>query len=190
MFTGIVEATGEVAACGPGRLEIYSDLPVAVGESIAVDGVCLTAISISDGIIAAELSEETLSRSTLSNLHPGDKVNLERPLAATGRFGGHIVQGHVDGVGQIIQSRDNGGSRTLRIQVAEDLLGYLAVKGSVAVDGVSLTVSTVQANSFSVDLIPFTLTSTTLGNKSDGELVNLETDVLAKYVESVLKGRQ
>lgn len=189
MFTGIIEATGKVAALRSGRLEIETGLALEAGDSISVDGVCLTASRCAGGRFAADLSQQTVSRTTLGALSPGSPVNLERPVAASGRLGGHIVQGHVDAVGQISEIAPQGGSTAMLITAPDEITPYLAARGSIAVDGVSLTVSGIQGGCFSVDLVPFTLASTTLGSKGEGQLVNLEADILAKYVESLLKGR-
>jgi riboflavin synthase len=188
MFTGIVEAVGEVLVAGEGRVAIASPLDgMAPGDSIAVEGVCLTAAEVSAGTFTANLSEETLARTTLGNLRPGVAVNLERPLQAGGRFGGHVVQGHVDGVTTIAGVERHPGSATMSFRLPGGLARYLVEKGSVAVDGVSLTVAALDAATFSVALVPYTLEHTTLGAKGAGAEVNLEVDVLAKYVERLLE---
>lgn len=191
MFTGIVEDRGSVRALAP-RFEVACgpDLAgAAIGASIAVNGVCLTVVDHPGGGLAFDLSSETLARTSLGRLAPGDPVNLERPLAADGRFGGHIVQGHVDGVGTVAGLEHVDTGAVLRIDVPRDLARYLVEKGSVAVDGVSLTVARQAQGTIEIWLIPHTLDHTTLGTARSGDPVNLEVDVIAKYVESMLDGR-
>lgn len=190
MFTGIVEALGEVRAVGP-RLRIATSLAASagLGDSIAVDGVCLTVATREDDVVGFDLSAETLARTGLGGLRAGDAVNLERPLAADGRFGGHIVQGHVDGVGTVVRLERTPTGATLTVEAPAGLARYLVEKGSVAVDGVSLTVARLDGATFDVALIPHTLEVTTLGDVASGDLVNLEVDVIAKYVESMLDRR-
>jgi riboflavin synthase len=193
MFTGIVEELGAVAAIEPGedsaRLTVRGPLVTADathGASIAVNGVCLTVVSHDDGEFTVDVMAETLRRSGLGALRTGDRVNLERAMAAGGRFGGHIVQGHVDGTGQILDRQPGDRWEVVRFSLPEDLARYVVEKGSITVDGVSLTVASVDDSSFTVSLIPTTLDLTTLGHKEIGEPVNLEVDVLAKYVERLL----
>ena len=193
MFTGIVEELGAVAAIEPGedsaRLTVRGPLVTAGathGASIAVNGVCLTVVSHDDGEFTVDVMAETLRRSGLGALRTGDRVNLERAMAAGGRFGGHIVQGHVDGTGQILDRQPGDRWEVVRFSLPEDLARYVVEKGSITVDGVSLTVAGVDDSSFTVSLIPTTLDLTTLGHKEIGEPVNLEVDVLAKYVERLL----
>jgi riboflavin synthase len=194
MFTGIVEALGEVTAMAEteaGRRLVLSgpglgDLPV--GASLAVNGVCLTAVSVSDDTVTLDIVPETLQRTNLGELEVGGQVNLERPMPAGGRFDGHIVQGHVDGVGTVTEvATDPDGGVVMTVQVPEALLRYLVEKGSVTIDGVSLTVAALTAEGFTVALIPHTLEVTTLGSRKAGDRVNLEMDVLAKYVERLLR---
>lgn len=193
MFTGIVEQLGTVTATtdhdGGRRLAIsgegLSGLPM--GASISVNGVCLTAVEIGDGSVVVDVIPETLRRTNLGSLSNGDAVNLERPMRADGRFDGHIVQGHVDGTGRIGSIETADGGTTFEIEVTEDLVGYLVEKGSVTVDGVSLTVAGLTSSGFTVALIPHTLQVTTLGLRKVGDVVNLEVDVLAKYVERLLR---
>jgi len=194
MFTGIVERLGTVAQVadfgGLRRLTIEAGPltgDMEVGDSIAVNGVCLTAVEVDGGFLAVEAVPETLQRSNLGRLGAGDRVDLERPLAAAGRFDGHIVQGHVDGVGTLRSVIAEGDSRRLWFDAPESLHRYLVEKGSVAVDGVSLTVSAVDDSGFEVVLIPHTLDVTVLGLRAPGDPVNLEVDVLAKYVERMLE---
>jgi riboflavin synthase len=188
MFTGIVEEVGTVEAVGP-RLAVRARRVVedtAPGASLAVNGACLTVVERVGDRLAFDLSPETLSRTALARLRPGDPVNLERPVTLLSRLGGHLVQGHVDGVGEVSDVEDAPPGRRLWIRVPEGLARYVAEKGSVAVDGVSLTVAAVEAGRFAVALVPFTLEATTLGRAVPGTPVNLEVDVVAKYVERLL----
>ena len=188
MFTGLVADTGTIRAIHDGRLEVETALGahLAEGDSVAVNGVCLTAVEPHTDGFAADVMPETLRRSSLGPLEPGAKVNLELPLRAGDRMGGHVVQGHVDGTGDVSTVREEGNSRVVRIAAAADLLRYVVEKGSIAVDGVSLTVSAVEDDWFEVSLIPETLERTTLGGAEAGSTVNLEVDVLAKYVEKLM----
>jgi riboflavin synthase len=193
MFTGIVEERGTVREVGPTRLVVGCRTVVTdteVGASIAVNGVCLTVVERSAEHLAFDLSEETLRRTSLGRLASGDPVNLERPLTLMGRLGGHLMQGHVDGVGTVagLRSTPDGGA-WLTVRPPADLRRYVVEKGSVAVDGISLTVAAEDADAFSVALIPHTLDVTTLGAARVGDPVNLEVDVIAKYVEALLEGR-
>jgi riboflavin synthase len=187
VFTGLVAGTGKVRALRDGCLEVDTPLAaeLSAGDSIAVNGVCLTAMDPTSDGFAADVMPETLRRSSLGPLAPGDEVNLELPLRASDRLGGHVVQGHVDGTGAISDVREEGFSRVVRIAAGPDLLRYVVEKGSIAVDGVSLTVSAVDDDSFEVSLIPETLERTTLGSTAPGRTVNLEVDVLAKYLEKL-----
>ncbi|GAA1906342.1 riboflavin synthase [Lapillicoccus jejuensis] len=196
MFTGIVEELGEVLALEPGpdsaRLRVRGPLVVsdaAHGASISVNGVCLTVTDHDAKSFAVDVMAETLRRSSLGVLAAGDRVNLERAMAADGRFGGHVVQGHVDGVGRIERRQPGDRWEVVEVSLPADLARYVVEKGSITVDGVSLTVSALHATSFEVSLIPTTLGLTTLGHKGVGDLVNLEVDVLAKYVERLLADR-
>jgi|SRR5512132_2358881 riboflavin synthase len=186
MFTGLVQDTGTVAALGEGGLSVLAELELAPGDSVAVNGVCLTATAVGDNGFDADVMPETLRRSSLGNLAEGDRVNLELPLRASDRLGGHVVQGHVDGLGTIDSVSEDGFARVVRIAAAADLLRYVVEKGSIAVDGVSLTVAEVDGDGFAVSLIPETLERTTLGEATPGRSVNLEVDVLAKYVEKLV----
>lgn len=192
MFTGLVEDRGAVVAVeatGDGaRLRVRTRLAaeVAEGDSIAVNGVCLTATAIADGSFAADAMHETLRRSSLGALEPGSAVNLELALRADARLGGHIMQGHVDGTGTVAAVRDDGFARIVTVAAGPDLLRYVVEKGSIAVDGVSLTVSRVDGTGFDVSLIPETLERTTLGGAEPGRIVNLEVDIVAKYVEKLV----
>jgi riboflavin synthase len=191
VFTGLVAGTGTVESLerdGEGmRLRVRSELAreLSTGDSIAVNGVCLTAVEPDGDGFSADVMEETLRRSSLGPLGAGDAVNLELPLRAGDRLGGHIVQGHVDGTGVVASVREEGLSRVVRIAAPAELLRYVVEKGSIAVEGVSLTVSAVDDEAFEVSLIPETLERTTLGAAAPGRTVNLEVDVLAKYVEKL-----
>jgi riboflavin synthase len=193
MFTGLIADLGSVKGIESDAdgvtLEISTALAgeLAEGDSVAVNGVCLTATAIDDGAFRAQAMRETLRRSSLQRLRPGSRVNLELALRADGRLGGHIVQGHVDGTGTISGLREEGFSRVLEIDVDDELARYLVEKGSVALDGVSLTVSELRDGGFSVSLIPETLLRTNLGEAQVGDRVNIEADILAKHVERLLK---
>ena len=191
MFTGLVAGTGTVESLdrngGGMRLRVRSELAgeLSAGDSIAVNGVCLTAVAPNAAGFSADVMSETLRRSSLGPLTSGDAVNLELPLRAGDRLGGHVVQGHVDGVGSVDSVRDEGLSRVVRVSAPAETLRYVVEKGSIAVDGVSLTVSAVDGEAFEVSLIPETLERTTLGEAAPGRMLNLEVDVLAKYVEKL-----
>ncbi len=197
MFTGIVEGTGTVASAErPGDVLVvriavgmlFGGLPV--GASIAVNGCCVTAVESDARGFACELTGETLRRTAFDRrLKPGVRVNLERPLRADGRFDGHVVQGHVDGIGRVRELRHLGASAELTIEPPPELERYLVEKGSVAVDGISLTVWGIREGAFTVALIPYTLELTNLREMPEGGLVNLEADVIAKYVERLLAAR-
>ena len=192
MFTGLVQDLGTVAAVEAGaegvRLVVRTGLAgdIAEGDSVAVNGVCLTATRIADGHFSADVMHETLRRSSLAEARAGTPVNLELPLRPTDRLGGHVVQGHVDGMGTVRALREDGFSRVIDIAAPPELLRYVVEKGSIAVDGVSLTVAGVDEESLSVALIPETLERTSLGNAGPGTPVNLEVDVFAKYVEKLV----
>jgi riboflavin synthase len=187
VFTGIVEATGRVVGVSPLALEIASALEApALGDSVAVNGVCLTVASLGEGSFTADLSEETVRRTALGRLEVGSTVNLERAMRADGRFGGHIVQGHVDGTATVTRVEQRPGSTEVWFSLGEPLLRYLVEKGSVTVDGVSLTVASLDAGGFSVALIPHTLGVTTLAGFAEGTVVNIEVDIVAKYVQRLL----
>jgi riboflavin synthase len=193
VFTGLVQELGTVedVARNPdgARLTVASSLAGGLreGDSIAVNGVCLTAVDIAGERFVADVMNETLDRSSLGAAAPGAQVNLELPLRVGDPLGGHIVQGHVDGVGRVIASAQDGFSRRLRIEADPAVLRYVVVKGSITVDGVSLTVAELDDRSFTVSLIPETLQRTNLGAAQDGASVNLEVDVLAKYVERLVR---
>jgi riboflavin synthase len=195
MFTGLIADLGTVLAVVPdgegATLQIGTSLAgeLHAGDSIAVAGVCLTATRVNGGEFEAEAIRETLTRSTLGGLAVGDPVNLELALRADARLGGHIVQGHVDGTGSVAEVREEGLSRVLAIDADPALARYVVEKGSIAIDGVSLTVSALRAGGFEVSLIPETLSRTTLGRAVAGRAVNLEVDILAKHVERLMETR-
>ncbi len=189
MFTGIITDIGELAERAGGRLTIrcsYAAQGIAIGASIACDGACLTATTVtpagSGSLFTVDVSNETLSKTTLGDWRPGQRINLERSLKAGDELGGHIVSGHVDGVARIVDIRPDGESRRFTVEVPPDLARYIASKGSVALDGISLTVNDVDQTRFGINLIPHTLTHTTWGAKKPGDRVNLEVDVFARYV--------
>lgn len=193
MFTGLVEGIGRIKALR--RLgddmkvtiaPIFEMSDCQVGESIAVDGVCLTVTKVSEGAFSMDVSGETLSRSTLRSLRQGSEVNLERPLRLSDRLGGHLVSGHVDGIGKILKKESQQRSWLLTIEIDEQLSRHTVEKGSIAVDGISLTINACEKRSFEVNIIPQTGTVTTILKKKVGDLVNIETDLIGKYVEKFL----
>jgi riboflavin synthase len=189
MFTGIVEELGRAVAVGPRLIvscrKVIQDADVAA--SVAVNGVCLTVVAREMDRLSFDLSPETLSRTSLGSLAPGDPVNLERPATLATRLGGHLVQGHVDGVGTVTEVREAPPGVEMRVKLPDGLVRYVVEKGSITVDGVSLTVTDITDGEFGIALIPFTLEATTLGTARVGDRVNLEVDVLAKYVEGLMK---
>ncbi len=191
MFTGLIEAKGrviEIEKRGVWRLSVASELPeLEVGSSIAVNGACLTVVFSRKGLFSVEVVKETLERSNIALLRIGDEVNLERPLRIGDRIEGHFVLGHVDCMGKILSVVPEGGSRRVWIAVPEEYSIYIVPKGSIAVDGVSLTIASIERNAFSVVLIPHTLERTNLRSRGVGDLVNLEFDVLGKYVHRMLR---
>jgi riboflavin synthase len=194
MFTGIVSDIGEVTARAGGRFTLrsgYAAETIAIGASIACDGACLTAIEVAaageGSRFTVDVSNETLARTTLGEWQPGRRVNLERALRAGEELGGHIVAGHVDGVGVIADIRLDGESRRFIVEAPAGLARYLAPKGSVALDGISLTVNEVDGARFGINIIPHTLTHTTLGARRAGDRVNLEVDLVARYVARLLE---
>jgi riboflavin synthase len=196
MFTGIVEYRGSVAGVekGAGGMRLSLETGpldgLEVGDSISVNGVCLTAVEVDPGRVMVDVVRETLDRSTLGSIEKGDPVNLELPMRVDGRFGGHIVQGHVDGVGEVLAMEPEGDGKRMRLAIPGQLTRYMVEKGSITVDGVSLTVAALNGREMEIALIPQSLQLTTLGLRTVGEKVNLEVDVLAKYVESLLKADQ
>ncbi|MFN4179297.1 MAG: riboflavin synthase [Armatimonadota bacterium] len=192
MFTGIVEEVGEIAQAQRKGMTVFFGIRASFvrdlkkGDSVCINGACLTVVNIQPPLFWVEAVEETLTRTNLGFLKPGDRVNLERALPASGRFGGHFVQGHVDGTGVIAQIVPRLRSKVMKIHTPKELMPYIVPKGSIAVDGVSLTVVEVGQDWFTVSLIPFTLEHTTLGLRKVGDVVNLEVDILAKYVRHML----
>jgi riboflavin synthase len=192
MFTGLVQGLGQIVGIDRSddgvRLTVSADFPLdaAEGDSIAVNGVCLTAVEPLDHVFSADVMNETLSRSSLGAVEQGELVNLELPLRPHDRLGGHFVQGHVDGLGTVEAVEEDGFARRIRVAATPDLLRYVVEKGSIAIDGVSLTVAAVDDESLTVSLIPETLERTSLGAVAPGRTVNLEVDVLAKYVEKLV----
>lgn len=193
MFTGIVEEKGRIKGIRPGAKSciltiegsrIFQDL--RIGDSVAVNGVCLTATSIQGNTFTADVMRETLSRSSLGSLHTGSHVNLERAMAANGRFGGHIVSGHIDGTGQILRIEKDDNAVWYTIGADHSIMHLIVEKGSIAIDGISLTVAAVTSDTFSVSIIPHTASETILSEKKVGDIVNLENDVVGKYVEKLL----
>ncbi|MGE5225441.1 MAG: riboflavin synthase [Planctomycetaceae bacterium] len=194
MFTGIVEERGEVDSLVDHRLVVRCrtvTVDSAIGASVAVNGTCLTVVAREVDTLAFDLSEETLGRTALRRLAPGDPVNLERPVTLAARLGGHLVQGHVDGVGEVlaVEPEPSDGGARLRVRIPGELLRYVVEKGSITVDGVSLTVAALEPEAIWIALIPHTLGATTLGAARAGDPVNLEVDVIAKYVERLTQPR-
>ena len=194
MFTGLVEARGTVRLLEPSGSAIDLTVEISehitsdahIGDSVAINGCCLTVVEISDGFLKFQAGAETLAKTNLGRISLGDQVNIERPLAADGRLGGHFVQGHVDGVGSIKSIDRDGEWITMWFDVPKELALQMVPKGSVTVDGISLTIVDCQHTAFSIALIPHTLEVTTLGQKQVGSVVNLETDILGKYVQKLI----
>lgn len=193
MFTGIIEEVGKVVSIKKGAKssiltiqgrKIFEDLKI--GDSVAVNGVCLTVTSYSKNIFIADVMNETLIRSSLGDLSDGSLVNLERAMAANGRFGGHIVSGHIDGTGRIIKVQRDDNAVWYTITTSDNLMKYIVEKGSIAIDGISLTVAKVDCKSFSVSIIPHTAKETVLSHRSVGDNVNLENDIIGKYVDKLI----
>jgi riboflavin synthase len=196
MFTGIVEEMGSVKAlrrdAGAARLTVSASAVLGgtvLGDSISVNGVCLTVVDLGKDTFSADVALETLKVTNLGELTAGDRVNLERALQLSARIGGHLVSGHVDAVGRIRQRREEGNGWRIFIDAPETVLRYVIKKGSIAIDGISLTVADLDAAGFSIAMIPHTAKLTTLGYKAAGDTVNLEADVIGKYVERLLSGR-
>lgn len=196
MFTGIVEQMGSVKEVTEHEsahrllLEGAALSDLSVGGSIAVDGVCLTVAEVDGSVVAVDVVPETLARTTLGSIEPGDQINLERPMTAEGVFDGHMVQGHIDGVATVVSVEQGDGGTVMTVRAPESLEPYLVEKGSITIAGVSLTITGVEGPLFSVALIPTTLGVTTLGLRKPGDGVNLEVDIIAKYVEKMLKARE
>lgn len=193
MFTGIIEEIGTVKEIRHGHrsavVTIWAEkvlIGTSIGDSIAVNGVCLTVIAMDDDSFSADATPETISRSSLGQMHRGSRVNLERAMAADGRFGGHMVMGHIDGTGKVSRVIKDDNSVLLSIEAAPDLMRYIVEKGSIAIDGISLTVADVQESGFTVSVIPHTASVTTIGWMVAGMTVNLETDIIGKYTEKFL----
>lgn len=193
MFTGIIEEVGIVEKRSQGRHSAVLDIRAAtilegtsIGDSIAVNGICLTVTGITSGSFSADVMHETLNRSSLAHLTPGSPVNLERAMPANGRFGGHIVAGHADGIGKILDIRQDDTAVWYRIQAQPGIMRYVVEKGSIAVDGISLTVARTTPDHFSVSTIPHTVSQTVLKERTVGDFVNLETDIIGKYIEKLL----
>jgi riboflavin synthase len=192
MFSGIVVEVGTIEAVGPGRLRVrgpHALARTAVGGSVAVNGVCLTAARLEDGAFEADVMPETMRRTSLAELGPGSRVNLEPALGLGDEVGGHLVQGHVDGTGEVVAVHEEGNSRWVEIRVPGDLVRFCVPRGSLAVDGTSLTIASVEGERVSLSLIPHTLQSTIASGYAPGSVVNLEVDILARYVANFLAGR-
>ncbi|MBR2490038.1 MAG: riboflavin synthase [Ruminiclostridium sp.] len=197
MFTGIVEEMGTIRSIRKGThsavLEIQAKVvleDIHVGDSIAVNGVCLTATSFTPTTFTADVMHETLNRSSLAALRPGSRVNLERAMAANGRFGGHIVSGHVDGLGTVLSTQKDDNAIWYTIGASPEVLRYVVEKGSITIDGISLTVARVDSQSFAISAIPHTVAVTVLQDRKPGDKVNLETDIIGKYVEKLLQPQE
>lgn len=193
MFTGIVEEIGIVREAGRDHLTFQAQRVIEgtkIGDSIAVNGVCLTIVSLQNDGFSVDVMPETLRRTSLGRLHYGDKVNLERAVVLGGRLGGHMVLGHVDEVGEVLDVSNEEGARIVRISAPAELVPYMVDKGFVAVDGVSLTIADVDDSSFVVSLVGYTMEHTTLGKKRPGDAVNLEADVIGKYVQNLEQQRK
>ncbi|WP_455234195.1 riboflavin synthase [Thiogranum longum] len=198
MFTGIIQSVGEVAALEPkgedlrlrirtGKLDLTN---VAIGDSIATSGVCLTVVALPGDGFWADVSGETLACTGIGNLKPGDRVNLEKALTPSTPLGGHLVSGHVDGIGEVVARREDGRSVRFRMRAPDTLARYIAAKGSVCVDGISLTVNAVEGSEFELNIVPHTLVETTMGEFGPGRTFNLEVDIIARYLERLLLGDQ
>ena len=193
MFTGIIEGLGTVAQVRPvdggSRLTVAADFSLegtGIGDSIAVNGACLTAVSLQGARFSVDVSPETLSKTTFKSVKIGERVNLERALSLSGRLDGHLVSGHIDGLGTITGKQKQGNALVVTFAVPESLSRYMIPKGSVAIDGISLTINSCETDSFSVSVVPHTAKLTTIGLKGAGEAVNIETDMLGKYVEKFI----
>jgi riboflavin synthase len=193
MFTGIVAEVGQVISLLPSQLIIGASSilkGVELGGSIAVNGVCLTATDLTDRSFTVGLSPETLRRTNLGFLHTGDRVNLERPLGFGGELGGHLVQGHVDSIGKIIRTTPETGATIFRFEAPDEIMRYLVEKGFIAIEGISLTITTRETGYFEVSVVDYSKNHTNLGYHQVGDAVNLEIDIIAKYVERFVKGHQ
>ena len=195
MFTGIIEEVGTIGSIRRGgksiALEVQANRVLdgtRVGDSIAVDGVCLTVTALHEHSFTADVMPETVKRTTLNHLKPGSKINLERALRLSDRLGGHLVSGHIDGIGRIVERRREENAEWFRIDAGQEVLRYVVGKGSVAIDGISLTVVKADSRSFTVSIIPLTQVVTTILHKRTGDEVNIECDIIGKYVEKLMKG--
>ncbi len=191
MFTGIVEELGIAKSVERAGLTISSSRALqglGIGDSIAVNGTCLTITAIDDGLFSVDVMPETQRRTNLGDLKVGDPVNLERPLTLSGRLGGHLVQGHIDGTGRVLSVTPEGDASIMEIEAPPELMPYIVSKGFIALDGISLTVVERRDRSFTVSLVQYTWDNTTLSSRRPGDLVNLEVDIIAKYVEQLVKG--
>lgn len=197
MFTGLIEEVGKIREITPNAegkefhiesRKVIND--INIGDSVAVDGACLTVTAQTKEYFSVQAVEETLLKTTLKDIKIGSSVNLERAMLATGRFGGHFVQGHVDGIGKVTSIQNIGKSIVLKIEIPEHIIEYVVMKGSIALNGVSLTVAEIKNSSVSISLIPFTLKATNLCKKKIGDKLNIEVDLLAKYVENFLKSKE
>ncbi len=192
MFTGIIEEVGRVISARPGKLVIAASnvlREMEIGGSIAVNGACLTITNLDTDSFSVDVMPETLKRTNLGSLSAGDRVNLERPLALGGRLGGHLVQGHVDAIGRVASIIWDEGTVIIRFEAPSEVMRYTVEKGFIAVDGISLTVVTKDTSSFQVSVVDYTLKHTILGNRQEDDLVNLEVDIIAKYVEQLSRAR-
>lgn len=196
MFTGIIEELGKVTVIVPGSMSIALSIgctrileDAIIGDSIAVNGICLTVTSIGNKEFTADVMPETMKRTNLGCLKRGEKVNLERALKLSDRLGGHIVSGHIDGTGVITRKEEEDNARWLTVSSSEEILKYIILKGSVALDGISLTVAYVDETCFRVSLIPLTAGFTTLGSKRIGDIINIECDIFGKYIEKLVLSR-
>ncbi len=189
MFTGIIEETGTIISAGNGKICVAAKKVLGgtkIGDSIAVNGVCLTVTGMDSGSFTADVMNETLNRSNLGSLKKGNRINLERAMAADGRFGGHFVSGHIDGTGTILKMQNDGNAVWVYISALPPILNLIIEKGSVAIDGISLTVAKVDEKEFAVSVIPHTGEETTLLDKKVGDIVNLENDIIGKYVQKLM----
>ncbi len=191
MFTGIVEEVGKIISASPTRLVIQATTTLEglkLGDSINVNGACLTIVQVQNNAMAIDVVPETLRRTNLGNLSPGDPVDLERAMALGDRLGGHMVQGHIEGTARVASITPEGDSLIMRFTAPPEIMRYVVAKGFIAVDGISLTVVDCDASSFSISVIPYTREHTVLGSRKLGDPVNLETDIVARYVERLMKG--
>ena len=193
MFTGIIEEVGRVASAQPGKLVIAASRVlqgVALGQSIAINGACLTVTNFSNNSFSVDIMLETLQRTNLGLVRAGDRANLERPLALGGQLGGHLVQGHVDDMGRVASVKQDGEAMLIKFEAPPEVMRYVVERGFIAVDGVSLTVVTKDTSSFLVSIVDYTQKHTTLGSRRVGDVVNLEVDIIAKYVEQLSQARR